>query len=682
MFESDDYRQRRKAVEERTFEPQQEALEDIRKAAEEQGLVVIWTPRGFVFHPMRDGKPMDEDEVEKLPAEERERLQQAASELEERIMAIVHQAPQAHRRAQQEMKELNRKVAEEVMDVLIRDLREKYAEFPAVVEHLDAIRTDLTENVEQMLYLDRSGEDTTQHDGSSFSPMSKSMMDNAVLRPYRVNVFIVHEPSTGAPVVYEDNPNYQNIMGRIEHMAQMGTLLTDFNLLKPGALHQANGGYLILDAFKVIGGTFVWEALKRALRAGEIRMESLGQTLGLVTTVSLEPQPIPLDVKVILLGSRLLYYLLSEYDPDFAELIKVAADFEEDMGRGEEEQQLYARLIATLAAKHHLKPFTAQAVARVIEQSSRMAGDACKLSVHMRGVAGLLEEADFFAAEDHCDVIDVQHVQHAITGQVYRANRMHEREREAILRDIVLIDTEGERRGQVNGLAVVPFGDLLFGQPCRITARTSMGEGHVVDIEREVELGGPTHSKGVLILEGYITGKYAVEQPLSLSASLVFEQSYGYISGDSASSAELYALLSSIAEVPVRQGIAVTGSVNQLGDIQPIGGVNEKIEGYFDVCKARKLTGEQGVIIPTGNIQHLMLRADVVDAVDKGQFHVYPVQDINEGIEILTGLPAGEPNAKGVYPSDSVNGKVQARLERLAEERKKFLAEMHGSDGE
>jgi len=454
----------------------------------------------------------------------------------------------------------------------------------------------------------------------------------------------------------------------------MGTLLTDFQLIKPGALHRANGGYLILDARKLLLQPYAWDGLKRALQARRVRIESLAQMLSAVSTISLEPEPIPLNVKIAIVGERQLYYLLYQLDPDFADLFKVAADFEERVDRSTENQLLYARMIASLARKEGLKPLDREAVARVIEQASRIVGDAEKLSTHRRSSNDLLCEADYWAGQAGRDVVGAGDVQRAIDAQIRRVDRVREQSQEAIQRGMILIDTEGEKVGQVNGLSVLALGNFAFGRPSRITARMRMGKGDVMDIEREVELGGPIHSKGVLILSGFLGGRYAEERPLSLSASLVFEQSYGGVEGDSASSAELYALLSVIAGVPIKQNLAVTGSVNQHGQVQSIGGVNYKIEGFFDVCKERGLTGDQGVLIPTSNVKNLMLRRDVVDAVAAGQFHIYPVEKIDQGIEILTGVPAGERGAEGSYPQGSINYLVEERLAELAEKRRELSA--------
>ncbi len=667
-FESDEYRQWRQALEESAFADQQDQFERVHRKAEEEGLQVTWTPTGLVFTPMRDGKPLPPDEVDQLPDEERERLREMAEEFQKEILDIMQQAPRAQRAARQKLKELNRDVSRQAFEPLIDELRAKYEALPKVVEYLDAVKSDLMENAEQLINLQGSAKESLEE---GVAPVSRHALETAMLRAYQVNV-LVTRPNGGAPVIYEDNPTHQNLLGRVEQIAHMGTLFTDFMLIRAGTLLQANGGYLVIEVQKLLSSPYAWEGLKRALRAREVKIENLGETLGLITTVSLEPEPVPIKLKVVLLGTRMLYYLLGEYDPDFAELVKVPADFATDMDRNEESDELYARLIAGLVQRSGLRPFDKHAVGRVIEHGSRVTGDSQKLSVHLRGIADLLREAEHRSRENGNEIVKAEDVQRAIDAHIYRSSRMQERMREMTERGVILIDTSGAKVGQVNGLAVFPFGDVLYGQPSRITARTRMGDGHVIDIEREVELGGPLHSKGVLILQGYLSGRYAKDIPLSLSASLVFEQSYGEIGGDSASSAELYTLLSSIAEVPIRQSLAVTGSVNQHGEVQAIGAVNEKIEGYFDLCNARGLSGDQGVLIPASNVQHLMLRHDVVDAVDTGTFHIHAVETIDQGLELLTGVAAGESDDEGNYPEDSLNGRIFARLKDLAEERRKF----------
>jgi lon-related putative ATP-dependent protease len=556
------------------------------------------------------------------------------------------------------LRKLNREVTRAAVNSTIEELKSEYRDLPQVQDYLAAVREDVLEHAEAFRQ-PKEGEPPTLFG----IPIAQAESPEAAFRRYAVNVLVEHAGATGAPIVFEDNPSHDALVGRIEHIAQMGALVTDFTLIKAGALHRANGGYLILDALKLLTQPFAWEALKRALRSREIRTQSLGQELSLISTVSLDPGPIPLDVKVVLVGQRLLYYLLHAYDPEFAALFKVAVDFEEDMPRGPENDLLYARVIAALARKEGLRPLARDAVARVIEQSARDAGDAAKLSVSMQALVDLLREADYFAAGAQRAVISGEDVQRAISGQLERADRVRQRMLENIVRGSHLIDTAGERAGQVNGLSVTQLGSTAFGMPQRITARVRLGSGGVVDIERESELGGPIHSKGVMILSGYLAGRYARGKPLSLSASLVFEQSYGGVEGDSASSAELYALLSALAGAPLKQSLAVTGSVNQHGDMQAIGGVNEKIEGFFDLCKARGLTGEQGVLIPESNVKNLMLRQDVVDAVAQGKFRVHAVRDIDEGIELLSGLPAA-----------TLHERVEQQLHEYAERARSFAA--------
>ena len=445
----------------------------------------------------------------------------------------------------------------------------------------------------------------------------------------------------GAPVIYENNPTYANLVGRVEHVAREGVLTTDFTLIKAGALHRANGGYLILDARRILQQPFAYDALKRALQSGEVRIESPGEALSLITTISLEPEPVPLDVKVVLIGEPQLYYLLTQYDPDFEKLFKIAADLDGEIDRDGAEP-LYARLVATLVKERALRPFDRSAVERVIEESARMTGDASKLSSKVEDIGDLVRESDYWAGQAEAPVVDREHVERAVGARIFRLDRLRERMQEMTLRDLIYIDTDGARVGQVNGLSVISLGNFMFGRPTRISARVQMGNGRVINVEREVDLSGPIHSKGVLILSAFLGARYARERPLSISASLVFEQSYSGVDGDSASSTELYALLSELAELPLKQSLAVTGSVNQHGVVQPIGGANEKIEGFYDLCNARGLTGEQGVMIPKSNVQHLMLRRDVVDAIAAGRFHVYPVSHIDEGIELLTGVQAGQ----------------------------------------
>ena len=666
-FESEEYRTRKQVIEEQVKERHEKAFQEIGLQAKAKGIALLHTPAGLAFAPMRQGEVLTPEEFGELPEAERRSVENETTALQEKLQTIVRQAPQWVKEGREKIKKLNREVTTLAVEHLIDELRRTYQDVPNVVELLNTIEQDVIENVDDFL----SPPEAQLAELAGIAP-HRAPKGSAAFRRYQVNLLVDHSARHGAPVVYEDHPTFQNLVGQIEYIPHLGALLTDFNLLRAGALHRANGGYLMLDAHKVLQQPYAWEGLKRALRSAEIRIESVGQTLGLVNTVSLEPQPVPLDVKVVLIGERVLYYLLCHFDPDFTELFKVAVDFEEAMPRTAENHLLYARLIGTLARTEHLLPFDRGAVARVIERSARIAGDAERLSTHVTMLADLLREADYWARERHHDAVGADDVQQAIDAQVRRADRVRERMQEQILRGTILIDTGGERVGQVNGLSVIELDRFAFGRPSRITARVRLGKGEVLDIEREVELGGPVHSKGVLILSAFLGARYAADYPLSLEASLVFEQSYGGVEGDSASSAELYALLSALADAPIKQSLAVTGSVNQHGQVQAIGGVNDKIEGFFDLCRARGLTGEQGVLIPASNVQHLMLREDVVAAVRDGTFRVHPVRTIDEGMEILTGLPAGERDGAGAFPAGSINQRVEARLRELADKRAAF----------
>jgi len=668
-FESEEYQTHRQGIEQELKERPEKMLGELQRRAVEQGLAVLRTPAGLVVAPLRGGEVIAPEEFQKLPESEQKRLEAAVEELQAELQKILLQIPRLERERQERVRMLNRAVTDAAVGPPIDELRARYAAYPGVVEYLDAVQQDVLENAKDFT----RPEEVASTDGLEV-PVPRSLMGAPSLRRYRVNVLVDHSAPQGAPVIYEDNPTYQNLLGRAEHIAQLGMLVTDFNLIKPGALHRANGGYLILDAAEVLQQPYAWEGLKRALQSHQIRIESPGQALGLVSTVSLEPEPIPLDLKVALLGDRPLYYLLCALDPDFGELFKVAADLDDQMDRSPASQGLYARLIATLARKEGLRPFDRAAVVRIIERSARLVGDAKKLSTHMRSVIDLLREADYWAGENGNGIAGVADVQRAIDAQTYRADRLRERLLDEMVRGTILVDTDGAAVGQVNGLSVVQLGGFAFGHPSRITAQVRLGKGEVIDVEREVQMGGPIHSKGVLILSGFLGARYAAKQPLSLAASLVFEQSYSGVDGDSASSAELYALLSAIAGVPIKQSLAVTGSVNQHGVVQAIGGVNEKIEGFFDLCNARGLTGDQGVLIPASNVEHLMLRQDVVEAVAAGRFHIYPTGTVDEGIELLTGVPAGERDAAGKYPAGSLNALAEARLLQMAESWLAFRA--------
>ena len=670
-FESDDYHHRRAAIDEEFRERQGGSVEDLQERARAENIALMRTPMGLALAPVSDGEVMSPEVFGKLPKEQREKSERDIETLQGELREIMQQAPQLDRQRRARIRELEKEVTMFAIGHLIESTREKYAEHDAVIAYLGDVQDDLIEHVND---LRPSDPDTSPP--PPFMPGSHlgRSDDSSAKRRYRVNVLVSSAETSGVPVVYEDNPTYANLVGRIEHIPEMGALITDFTLIKSGALHRANGGYLMLDARKLLTQPFAWEALKRALKSREIRLESANQAMNVISTISLDPQPIPLDTKVVLIGDRQLYYMLCSVEPEFGDLFKVEVDFDEDMDRNADSSRLYARLIAGVIHRNGLRSFAAPAVARVVEQASRIASDSEKVSIHFGNITDLLREADFWAADSGNDIVDRDDVQRAIDAQIRRADRIRERSLEAILRETMLIDTAGARVGQVNGLAVLSLGSLSFGRPSRITARYRVGRGEVIDIEREVDLGGPLHSKGVLILSSFLASRYAADRPLSLSASLVFEQSYGGVDGDSASSTELYALLSALADLPINQGMAVTGSVNQYGEVQAIGGANEKIEGFFDICAARGLTGEQGVLIPASNVKHLMLRDDVVRAAKDGKFSIYPIATIDEGIEILTRTPAGERDANGHFADGSVNARVEQRLIELAETRRRFAA--------
>lgn len=668
IFESDEYRTRSESIEQALKERQEQAVTQVQKKAHAKGIGVLRTASGFTLAPMRDDKPLEADEFEKLPIDERKQIEADIEELHEELHKTMRKAPHWQKERRQQLAELNREMAQGAVSHRIEALREKYRELSNVREYLDALETDVIANFR--MFLPKEQEKASFFGIELIGGAEGMSWSNR----YRINALRTEDAGGGAPVVYEDNPTYNNLIGRVEHRAQFGALITDFTMIRAGALHRANGGYLMLDAHKVLTQPFAWEALKRALKAREVRLESLAQIISLISTVSLEPEPIPLDVKVILLGEPIIYYLLSYLDPEFEELFKVQVDFDNRMDRHKESTQLYAQLIGTLARKEDLRPFNRAAVARVVEQSARLANDSEKLATHMRSITDLLCESDYWAGQRYSDKVDAQDVQRTIDTRTYRADRLRTRVQEEILRGNVLIDTHNKKIGQINGLSVVSIGGFSFGHPTRITARVRIGEGQVVDIEREVEMGGPIHSKGVLILSHFIGARYALDYPLSLSASLVFEQSYGGVEGDSASSAELYALLSALAELPLMQSLAVTGSVNQHGEVQAIGGINEKIEGFFDICQTRGLSGEQGVLIPKSNIKHLMLRHDVVEAVAAGKFFIYPIKIIDEGIELLTGVAAGARDKAGRFPQNSVNQRVEDKLIGYSERMRDFAA--------
>lgn len=655
-FESDEYRAHREQIEAEFAERQQKAFAALAETSGAKDIALLRTPTGFTLAPVRKGEVLAPDEFAALSDDERKRISDTIESLQGRLEQLMRDALRWRKEQRERIRQLNREIARYTVGAPIDELEQRYADLPDVLSYLAAVEKDLVENVDDF----RRG----QEGGPTIAGIGETQPPP--FRRYEVNLLLEHKDGDGAPVVFEDHPTYQNLVGRVEHAPQFGALVTDFTLIKAGALHRANGGYLLLDAQKILSQPYAYEGLKRALRTRRIRIESLGQIYSLVSTISLEPQPIPVDVKIVFFGERLWYWLLTAYDPDFAELFKVAVDFDDDVPRTDDMQHSLARLVATIARRNALPPFGRGAVARLIEERARAAEDAEKLSTHVQALVDLMTESAHAAKVAGAATVEAAHVDAAIENGRRRGGRLREKVQEAILRGTVLIDTDGAKVGQANGLSVFALGRDEFATPSRITATTRLGDGEVIDVQREVELSGPIHSKGVLILSAFLANRFSGSRPHSLRASLVFEQTYGAVEGDSASAAELCALLSSLSGIPIRQSFAMTGSVNQHGELQAIGAVNAKIEGFFDVCRARGLTGEHAVVIPESNVKNLMLRADVVDAVREGRFHVHAARTIDEAIGLVTGVPAGERTPLGGWPEGSVNHRVAARLAELA----------------
>lgn len=656
-FEGERYAASREAAVKSFSRQRDELIAHLNGRAREQGFVIESTPQGFLTIPLKEGKPYSEEEFAALPAAEQQALLEKREAVQAELKAALRQIKTLEKEATAALEQLDRQVVLSILGGLGEDLRHQYQDTPAALLYLDEVQQDIAGNMALF-----RGEEQPQPPSTFAGPASQDLL----FRRYQVNVIVDNGGRQGAPVVSESNPTYNNLFGRIEKEAQFGALVTDFTLIHGGSLHQANGGYLVLPVEEVLRNLFSWDSLKRALRSGEIAIEEAGERLGYALTKSLQPDPIPLQLKVILIGSPTLYQLLLEADEDFAELFKVKADFDRRMDRSPENISHYVSFAAALCESEKLKHLERSALIQLVEHGSRLVEDQEKLSTRFGELADLIREASFYATREGAALVTAAHIIKAIDEKYYRSNLIQERVQEMIARGTLLIEVSGEEIGQVNGLSVISLGDITFGQPNRITASIGLGREGLVDIEREARLGGPIHTKGVLILAGFLTERFAHDKPLSLSARLVFEQSYSGVEGDSASSAELYALLSALSGLPLRQGIAVTGSVNQKGESQAIGGVNQKIEGFFEVCRARGLNGEQGVIIPESNVQNLMLKEEVLEAVRAGLFHVWPVRTVDEGIAILTGVEAGERRADGTWKRGTVNDRVDRRLRQMA----------------
>jgi lon-related putative ATP-dependent protease len=646
-FESETYEDQKEKATGDVQSERNRVLQQLDEEARSEGFMIQATPMGLVTVPLSDGKPMSREQFEQLPEDKRSEINGKMEQLRSRVQEALSQARQLEKETRRRLEELDREVAMAAIGDRFGELKEKYRDYPLVTKHLDSMSEDIVAHRDEF----RSAE-TAESDGRPAA---------ATPSRYRVNVLVTREDDGGAPVVEANSPTYYNLLGRLEYRPVSGGAVTDHTLIKPGALHRANGGYLVLQALDVLLAPFAWEALKRTLRSQEATIENIGEQWTPVPAATLRPAPIPLDVKVIMVGSPLLYFLLYHYDEDFGKLFKVKAEFDTEMEADDNACQSYSVFMATYCRRHDLKPVSKEAAAQVIDYGKRLAEDRAKLSTRFSQVADLLAEASFWATRDGASAISAEHIEKALEQKDYRAERLEERVYELIQRGDLVVDLTGSITGQVNGLALLDLGDHVFGRPSRITAQVAPGRAGVLNIEREARLSGQIHQKAVMILSGYLTGTYGVEAPLSLSASIAFEQSYGPVEGDSASCAELYAILSGLAGAPIRQGLAVTGSVDQYGHVQVIGGANHKIEGFYETCKLRGLTGDQGVLIPRQNIKNLMLKPEVVKAVEEGRFHIWAVSNVDEGIEVLTGIPAGCPKEP-----ETIHGRVRARLKEFS----------------
>ncbi len=662
-FESKDYQEKRETIAKGYEKKRQDLLTELAEKARRDGFLFQITQIGPVFIPVIQGKPLTDEEFLSLSERVRQEILKKRETLETRFKDAVRDIRELEKKLGEELAKADKEIALYAVGHMIADLVEKYKDLAEVTEYLKDVQNDMIEHYEQ--FIAKPGVQTAL-------PLTVPWLREIPLRKYEVNVIADCSSLKGAPVVMELNPTYTNLFGRIEKEAVFGALTTDFTLVIAGSLHKANGGYLVIPIEELFKNPFSWDGLKRAMKNGQIVIEDPAERYGYLTTKTLSPEPIPLDMKVVLIGDPLVFQLLYTYDPDFSELFKVKADFDIDMKRTEENIKSYVSFICTICSREELKHLDKSGVAKVIEYSSRLADHQEKLSTRFAIIADLIREANFYASQDRSKLIEAEHVKKAIDEKIHRSSLIQEKIREYIERKILLVDTSGETVGQVNGLSVMRIGDYEFGRPSRVTASIGIGREGLIDIEREVKLGGPIHSKGVMILGGYLTQKYSQDKPLTLSARLVFEQSYEGVEGDSASSTELYAILSRLANVPITQGLAVTGSVNQRGDVQAIGGVNEKIEGFFEICRARELTGDQGVLIPESNVQNLMLKEEIVEAAAKGKFHIYPVKTIDEGIEVLTGLKAGGRLPDGTFELGSINDRVDRQLRTMAEKLREF----------
>lgn len=663
ILESEEYKAALSIVQQKYKNKKEDYIKFLQKKAKGKSVSLLQMPVGLVVAPVKDGEVLNPEAFEALSQAEKEKITSDLNAMQAEIENSAQDLSKWEEKQREETEHLREKFIKNIISEPIETLRQKYKKNKAATDFLKSVLKHILDNIDDFL----PGNPQTNINGAEEDPltallnrMNKNEEDK--FAKFKVNVIVKNTPDAGAPIVLLDHPTQGNLVGKVERIQQYGALLTDFTLIKAGALHKANGGFILIDARKLLLQPFAWDSLKRALASKTIKIEAPTDDTTF-TTISLDPEPIPLDIKVILTGDEELYELLSERDPDFKDYFKVEADFGTTLDRTPESEAEYAKLIGSLSKKKKLRSLNKQAVAKLIEHASRLADDSEKLTAHISSIGDLLREADYWASQMGAKQIGKNHITQAIEAQIYRSDRVNEAMLEQIDKGTILMDVKGQRIGQINGLVVYNFSRNTFGKPARITAQVRMGKGEFVDIEREIEMSGPIHTKGVLILQSLLSNRFAKWKPLSLSASIVFEQSYGGVDGDSASSTEYYCLLSAIAELPIKQSIAVTGSINQFGEIQPIGGVNEKIEGFFEVCRHNGLTGEQGVIIPRTNISSLMLKEEVLKAVEDGMFHVWAIDTVDDGIEILTGMKAGKPGKHGKYPKNTVNALVSQKLD-------------------
>lgn len=659
-FNEENYQKEKAEIVRKFKQERTKMYEKINETALTYGFLIRQTASGMMTIPMIGGEPMSEEQYNTLSTEQLQEIDRKSNELQEKIVDVTNQLRKVEKETKTIIDQLNQKVALHAIGYHLEELKERYKISSQIPEYLEGLKGDIIHHIDRFLV------EESEEEIQVLGEMLQGKHQENVFKRYEVNLVIDNRKATGAPVIIADNPTYYNLIGKVEYENRMGVMSTDFTKVKPGYLHYANGGYLIIQAKDIFSKNFAWEGLKRALMNEKLQIENLGEQSGLMATTSISPEPIPLKVKVILIGNMDIYQLLYHHDEDFNKLFKIRADFDIEMDFNADNMASLANFIHTHCKEHNLYHFDRSAVAKIAEYSIRLAGHQQKLSTRFNQLVEIINEAGTWAKMMDANLISSEHVMQAIEEREYRSSLFEEKIQESIEEGTILIDTDGEKVGQVNGLAVYNLGQYSFGKPSRITATTFVGQKGIINIERESKMGGNIHNKGVYILNGFLGDKFAQNQPLTLTAHLAFEQSYGGVDGDSASSTELYAILSSLAKLPIKQGLAVTGSVNQKGEIQPIGGVNEKIEGFYKVCQSKGLTGEQGVVIPHQNIKNLMLKNEVVEAVKSGEFHIYAVKTIEEGIELLTGVPAGILGEDNHYAEETVFEKVIGQLKAYA----------------